>query len=62
MGLKTTPRLLGSNCCFAGIIPGVVPHWYFVSTDLNAPEKQSAKTAAFLEVLTLADDQLIKLI
>ncbi len=34
--------------------------WHCVNTHLNASDQQTAKTSAFIEVLTLANDQLIK--
>lgn len=36
--------------------------WYSLSTHLNAPDQKIAKTSAFIEVLTLANDELIKCI
>ncbi len=48
---------LPSNNCFSKIIADVLPPWHCVNTHLKAPD--SIKTSAF-EVLTLADEQLIK--
>ena len=59
-GLRTVLRLLGSNNCFSMIIADVFPPWHCVNTYLNAPDQQIAKTLAFLKVVTLADDQLLK--
>ena len=53
---------MGSNSCFSKIIADVFPHWHCVNTHLNAPDQQTGKTSAFIEVLTLTDDQLIKCI
>jgi len=61
-GLITPPRLMGSNICVSKIIADVFPPWHCVNTHLNLPEQQTDKTFAFIEVLTLADDQLIKYI
>jgi len=59
-GLITLPRLIGSNSCFSKIIADVFHPWNSVSTHLNAPDEQTAKTFAFIEVLALVDDQLTK--
>ena len=61
-GLITLPRLMGSNNCFSTIIADGLPPWHCVNTHLNAPDQQTAKTSAFIEVVTLADDQLLKVI
>ena len=53
---------MGSNSCFSEIIADVFPPWHRVSTHLNAAGQQTGKTFAFAEVLTPADDQLIKCI
>jgi len=45
---------------FSEIIADVLPPWHCVNTHLNAPDQQTAKTSAFMEALTPADDQLIK--
>lgn len=42
---------MGNNNCFFDVS----------NTQLNASEQQTAKTSPFIEVLTLADDLLIKL-
>lgn len=47
-----------SNNCFSKIIVDVFPHWHYVNTRVSAPDQKTAKT--FLEVVTLADDELIK--
>lgn len=52
-GLITLPRLVGSNKCFFKIITDVFP---CDNTHLNAPVQQTAKSSAFIEVITLADD------
>ncbi len=41
------------------MIADVLPPWHCVNIHLKAPDQLSAKTSAF-EVLTLADEQLIK--
>jgi len=51
---------MGSNNCFAKIIADVFAPWRCVNPHLNAPGQQSDKTSAFIELLTLADDQSIK--
>ena len=38
----------------------VFPPWYCANTHLNALDQQTAKTSAFIEVVTLAVDQLLK--
>ena len=48
---------MGSNNCFSKIIADVFPPWRRVNTHLNAAEQQTDKTSAFIEVLTLTDDQ-----
>jgi len=48
--------------CFSKIIAYVFPFWHCMDTHLNVPDEQTAKTSAFIEVLTLTDDQLIKYI
>jgi len=40
----------------------VFPPWHCVNMHLNVPDQQTAKTSAFTEVITLADDHLIKCI
>ena len=50
---------MGSNNCFSKIIADVFPPWHRVNTHLNAAEQQTDKTSAFIELLTLTDDQLI---
>jgi len=51
---------MGSNNRFSKIIADVFPLWHCVNTHLNAQDQQTDKTSAFIEVLTLTDDQLIK--
>jgi len=58
--LVTLSRLMGSNNCSSKIIADVFPPWHCVSTHLNALDQQTAKTSAFIQLVTLADDQLIK--
>jgi len=48
--------------CFSKIIADVFPPWHCVITQLNAPDQQTDKTSAFIEMLTLAHDQLFNLI
>jgi len=45
---------MGSNR-FSQIISDVFPPWHCVNTHLNAPDQQTVKTSAVIEVLTLAD-------
>jgi len=47
---------------FCVIGAGVFPPWHCVNTKLNASDQQTNETAAFIEALTLADDQIIKCI
>ncbi len=58
--LDYSSQIDGSNNCFSKIIADVLTPWHCVNTHLKAPDQQTAKTSAFIEVLTLADDQLIK--
>ena len=51
---------MGSNSCFSKIIADVFPPWHLVNIQLNAPDQQTANTSAFIEVITLTDDELIK--
>ena len=51
-GVITPLRLMGCNDCF-------FPSRYFVNTPLNGPDQKTDKTSACMEVLILADDQLI---
>lgn len=53
---ETLFRLLGSYNSFAGVFPPL----HFVITRLHAPDLQAVKTSAFIEVITLTEDQLIK--
>ena len=55
-GIVTPLRLIGSNNYFCKIIADVFPPWHCVNTHLNAPDQQTDKPSAFIEVLTLADD------
>ena len=48
---------MGSNSCFSEIIADVFPPC--VNTHLDAAEQQTDRTSAFIELLTLTDDQLI---
>lgn len=50
------------NSCFSEIVPDVFPLLHCVNTNLIAPDLQTAKTPAFTEALTLADDELMKCI
>lgn len=52
--------LIGSNN-FSKIIADDFPSWHYV-THLNSADQQTAKTSSFIEVLTLANIQLIKYI
>jgi len=45
---------MGSHNCFSKIVADVL---HFVNTHPIAPDQQIAKTSAFIEPLTLADDQ-----
>lgn len=38
--------------------PDVFPPWHCAKTQLNAPDESPAKPSAFIEVLTVAHDQL----
>ena len=49
---------MGSNSCFSKIIADVFPPWHRVNTHLDAAEQQTDRTSAFIELLTLTDDQL----
>ena len=51
-----------SNNYFSNIIAGVFPPWHYANTHLNAPDQQTAKSSAFIEVHTFTDDQLIRCI
>jgi len=51
---------MGSNNCFSKIIADVFPPWHRVNTHLDAAEQQTDQTPAFIEVLTLTEDQLIR--
>ena len=51
---------MGSNSCFSKIIADVFPPWHRVNKHLDAAEQQTDKTSAFIELLTLTDDQLIR--
>ncbi len=39
------------------IIADVFSLWHIFNTHLKAPDQQTAKTSAFIEVLTLSDDR-----
>jgi len=47
---------MSSNNCFSKIIADVFPPLDCVNTRLNAPDQQTAKTYACIEVLRLDDD------
>jgi len=49
---------MGSNSGFSKIFPP----YCCVNTHLSAPDQQIAKTSAFIKMLAIADDQLIKCI
>ena len=51
---------MGSNDCLSKINADVVPSWHCVNAHLDAPEQQTDKTSAFIEVLPLVDNNLIK--
>ena len=51
---------MGSNSCFSKIVADVFPPWHRVNTHLDAVEQQTDRTPAFIELLTLTDDQLIR--
>ena len=51
---------MGSNSCFSEIIADVFPPWHRVNTHLDAAEQQTDRTSAFIEELTLTDDQLVR--
>lgn len=57
---ETLFRLMGSYKSFSGIIADVFPPLHFVITRLHAPDLQAVKKSAFIEVITLTEDQLIK--
>ncbi len=48
---------MAATLCYSKIIADVLPPWRYVNTHLKASDQQTDKTSAFLEVLTLADDQ-----
>ena len=50
---------MSSNSYFSKIIADVSPPWHRVNTHLDAAGQQTDKTSAFIELLTLTDDQLI---
>ena len=50
---------MGSNNSFSKIIADVFPPGRRVNTHLDAAEQQTDRTSAFIELLTLTDDQLI---
>ncbi len=56
-GRITLPRLMAATLCYSKIIADVLPPWHCANTHLKASDQQTAKTSAFIEVLTLADDQ-----
>lgn len=58
--LINLPKLMRCNNCFSRIITDVFPPWQCVNTHLNAADLQTAKASAFIGVLALADDPLIK--
>ena len=47
--------MMGSNSCFSEVIADVFPPWHRVNTHL-----ETDRTSAFIELLTLTDDQLIR--
>lgn len=51
--------MMGSNSCFSKTIAAVVPPWRDGNTHQDAPDQHTAKTSAFIEMVTLEDDQLI---
>ena len=51
---------MGSINCFSKVIGNVFPPWQCVNTRLNASDQQTDKTSAFIELLMLTDDQVIK--
>jgi len=57
--LLILPRLIASNNCFSKIIADVFLPWHCVNTHLRAADQQTSKTSAFIEVMTLGDDQSI---
>ena len=46
---------MGGNNGFTTITADVFPPSHCVNTNLNAPDQQTAKTSAFIDVVTLAD-------
>ena len=56
--LITLPRLVGGNNCFSKIITDVFSPRHCVNSHPNAPDRQITKSFLFIEVATLADDQL----
>ena len=55
-GPITLPKLMGRNSCFSNITADVISTLHLVNGLLNAPDQQTAKSSAFIEVLTPADD------
>lgn len=51
---------MGSYNSFSRIIADVFPPLHWVITRLHAPDLQAVKKSAFIEVITLTEDQLIK--
>lgn len=51
---------MDSNSCLFRVTADVFPPRYCVNKHLKAPNQQTTKASAFIEVLTLGDDQLIK--
>lgn len=53
-----------SSVCFSkttdvpSLSPDVFPPWHCAKTQLSAPDERPAKPSAFIEVLTVAHDQL----
>lgn len=60
--LEITLWRVMSTKSYLSKITAVFPHQYCLNTRLNAPDLQTVKTSAFIEVLPLADDQIIKYI
>jgi len=57
-GPITLPRWMGNHQCSSKIIDDVFPSWHCVNTHLDAPDLP--KVSAFTEVLTPANNHLIK--
>lgn len=55
-GLITIPELMNSKNCIFEAVADVLTAWHYVDIHQTAPEHQTAKCSAFIEVIKVLDD------